>query len=102
MFEGLPTIKTFGKIFKGCIVSKHPEHKFDWGKESHAKSIMGMIYSDIIGPIPTTSMSGSWYVLTFIYDFSRYTWVFFLKKKYEVLERFIEFKELVENASRRK
>ena len=58
-----------------------------------------MIYSDIIGPIPTTSMSGSRYVLTLIDDFSIYTWIFFLKKKSEVLERFTKFKESVENAS---
>ena len=102
MVEGLPSIKTSSGICKGCIVDKHLEHKFDRGKESCATSILGMIHSDIRGPMHTTSMSGSWYVLTFIYYFSRYTWVFFLKKKYEVLERFIEFKALVENASGRK
>ena len=52
--------------------------------------------------MPNISMSVSRYVLTFIDDFSRYTWVFFLKKKSEVLERFTEFKALVENASGRK
>ena len=102
MFEGLPTIKTSNGIFKGCIVGKHPEHKFDRGKAIHAKSILGMIHSDISGPIPTTSMSGSWYVLTFIDEFFRYTWVFFLKKKFEVLGRCTEFKASVENASSRK
>ena len=50
----------------------------------------------------TTSMNGSQYVLTFIDDFSRYTWVFFIKKKSKVLEKFIELKALVENASERK
>ena len=100
--EGLPTIKTSNGICKGCIVGKHPEHKFDRGKESCEKIILGWIHFDISGPIPTTYMSGSWYVLTFIDDFSRYTWVFFLKKKSEVLERFTEFKASVENASGRK
>ena len=37
----------------------------------------------------------------FIVYFSRYTWVFFIKKKYEVLEKFVELKALVENASGR-
>ena len=46
-----------------------------------------------------TSMNGSRYVLTFIDDFSRYTWVFFIKKKSEVLEKFTELKALIENAS---
>ena len=102
MVEGLPSIKTFGGICKGCIVDKHPEHKFDQGNASHETSILGLIHSEINVPMHTTSMSGSRYVLTFIDDFSRFTWVFFLKKKYEVLERFTEFKASVDNSYGRK
>ena len=102
MVEGLPAIKTSNGICKGCIIGKHPEYKFDQGKESHAKSILGLIHSDISGPMSRTSMNGSYYVLTFIDYFSRYTWVFFIKKKSEVLEKFIELNALVENASERK
>ena len=29
MFKGLPSIKTSNGLCKGCIVDKHPEHKFD-------------------------------------------------------------------------
>ena len=102
MVKGLPSIKATIGICKGCIVGKHPKHKFDWGKESRASSILGMIHSDINGPIPTTSMNGTRYILTFIDDFSRYTWVFFIKKKSEVLEKLIELKALIENAYGRK
>ena len=102
MVEGLPGIKTSSGIYKGCIFDKHLEHKFDQGKASRAISILGLIHSDISRPMPKTSMSGSRYVLTFIDDFSRFTWVFFLKKKSKVLERFIEFKASVENAYGRK
>ena len=52
--------------------------------------------------MPTTSMNGSRHVLTFIDDMSRFTWVYFLKKKSEVLENFIDFKASIENATRRK
>ena len=61
-----------------------------------------MIHFDINGPMPKTCIRGSWYVLIFIDDFSRFTWVFFLKKKSEVLERFTEFKASVENVFGRK
>ena len=44
-------------------------------------------------------MNGSRYILNFIDDFSRYTWVFFLKKKSEVCEKFSKLKALIENAS---
>ena len=102
MVEGLPTIKTSSGICEGCIVEKHPEPKFDWGKERRATSILWLIYSDINVPMNTTSTNVSRYVLTFIDDFSKFTWVFFVKKKYEVLERFTEFKASVENVFGRK
>ena len=102
MVEGLPVIKATTGIYKGCVIGKHPEHKFDRGKANRATCILGMIHFYISGPMPITSMNGSRYILTFIDDFSRYTWVFFLKKKSEVCEKISEMKTLIENASRLK
>ena len=51
----------------------------------------------MIGTLPTPSYGNSSYVLTFIDDFSRYCWVYFLKQKSEVFETFKVFKDLVEN-----
>ena len=99
MVEALPVIKATTGICKGCVIGKHPEHKFDWGKANRATCIFGLIHSSINGPMPITSMNGSRYLITFIDDFSRYTWVFFLKKKSEVCEKFSELKALIENAS---
>ena len=98
MVEGLAVIKATTGICKGCVVGKHPEHKFDRGMTIWASCILGLINFDISGPMPTTSMNGSWYFLTFIDDCSRYTWVFFIKKKSEVLEKFTELKDLIKNA----
>ena len=42
-------------------------------------------------------MSQGKYALTFIYEFSRYCWVYFLKHKFEVVGLFKVFKALVEN-----
>ena len=95
MVEGLPTIIFTKGICKGCVVGKHPQHKFDRGKTSRASCILGLIHSDISGPMPITSMNGSRYLLTFIDDFSRYTWVFFIKKRSEVCEKFTELKALI-------
>ena len=81
MVEGLPVIKETMGICKGYVIGKHPEHKLDRGKANRATSILGLIHSDISSPILFTSMNGSRYLLNFIDDFSRYTWVFFLKKK---------------------
>ena len=43
------------------------------------------------------SFNGYSYCITFIDDYSRKTWIYFLKAKSEVFERFREFKTLVEN-----
>ena len=98
MVECLLVIKATIGNYKGCVIGKHPEHKFDRGKENRATCILGLIHSDISGPIPFKSMNGTRYLLTFIDDFSTYTWVFFLKKKSEVCEKISELKALIENA----
>ena len=92
MVEGLLVIKATMGIRKGCVIGKHPEHKFDRGKANRATCILGMIHSDINGPIPVTSINGSRYLITFIDDFSRYTWVFFLKKSLKYAKFFMNLR----------
>ena len=61
--------------------------------------MLDLIHSYIIVPLPILSYGNSRYVLTFINDFSRYCWVYFLKQKYEFFETFKVFKNLVKNMS---
>ena len=49
--------------------------------------------------MPSTSLSGFEYYITFIDDYSRKNWTYFLKAKSEVFEKFKEFKALIENLS---
>ena len=48
-----------------------------------------------------TSIKKGCYVLTFIDDFSPYTWVYFLDHKNEVFDKFLAIKSHVENKSRK-
>jgi hypothetical protein len=48
------------------------------------------------------SMSGFKYFVLIIDDYSRKTWIYFLKTKDEVFDKFQEFKALVENQTGRK
>ena len=50
----------------------------------------------------TTSLSGYSYYAYFIDDYSRNSWIYFLKRKDEVFERFKEFKALIKNLSENK
>ena len=48
------------------------------------------------------SLSRYVYYVSFIDDYSRKTWIYFMKKKYEVFSKFKEFKALIENHTKRK
>ena len=61
-----------------------------------------MIYSNVCGPMPTSSLNGYVYYLTFIDDYSLKTFIYFLKGKDEVFNKYKEFKALVENLSEKK
>ena len=88
MVEGIPTIKFSIGTCKGCVVGKHVERKYEKGKARRNVQVLDLIHSYIIWPHPTPLHWNSRYVLTFIYDFSRYYWVYFLKLKYEIFETF--------------
>lgn len=57
---------------------------------------MQLVHTDLCGPMSTHSLSGSRYILTITDDFSRFTWIFFLKTKSETLSKFQQFKSMVE------
>ena len=53
--------------------------------------------NDAFGPIHVPSLGGYFYYVTCIDDFSMNTWLYFLKKKSKVFNKFKEFKALMEN-----
>ena len=56
-----------------------------------------LIHSDVCGPMPTESIGGNKYFVTFIDDYSRCCAVYFLKSKSEVSEKFKQFEMRVSN-----
>ena len=58
---------------------------------------MELVHSDLMGPFPVLSMSKTRYVLSFIDDYTRFTWVYFLKLKSEVFQHLKIFKAHAEN-----
>jgi len=60
-----------------------------------------LVYSDVWGPAPS-SVGGKKYYVSFIDDYSKFTWIYLLKYKYEVFHKFTEFQSLVERIFNRK
>ena len=67
-----------------------------------ARNILELVHSDVFGPVSVPSLGKSVYYASFIDDFSRNTWIYFLRKKSKVFDRFKEFKALVENQTKKK
>jgi len=62
-----------------------------------ASEPLELIHSDLAGPMSTNSLGGARYFLLFIDDFSRYTTVYTIKQKSEVIIHFQHFKAKWEN-----
>ncbi len=91
---GLPLYLNPIDLCEGCILGKS-SHKSHPRSESRSTQLNQLVHSDLCGPMETSSLTGSNFFLTFIDDFSRYTTVFFLKKKSEVFSCFREYCNLV-------
>ena len=63
--------------------------------------MLDLIHSHICGPMSIRALSVAECFVTFIDDHSMKTWIYFLKTKDEVFNRFKEFKALVENLTRK-
>ena len=65
--------------------------------ESKEKGILEIIHYDVCGPMSSSSLSRYVYYVFFIDDYSRKTWIYFMKNKDEVFNKFKEFKALIKN-----
>ena len=61
-----------------------------------AQGPLELVHSDVCGKVGEKSLSGGEYFVTFIDDYSRYVWIYILKKKCEVFPCFQKWKASVE------
>ena len=100
--EGLPEFQAkHDGVCKGCAKGKTTKKTFP-SSESKSKGILEIIHSDVCGPMSSNSLSGYAYYVSFIDDFSKKTWIYFMKKKDEVFSKFKEFKSLIKNHTKNK
>lgn len=78
-----------------CARGKQTKKPFK-PSETESSGILELIHSDLMGPQSTRSLGHAKYLLTFIDDFSRKVFVFFLKTKDETLSKFVEFRAFIE------
>ncbi|GJX23732.1 retrotransposon protein, putative, ty1-copia subclass [Tanacetum coccineum] len=79
-----------------CLSGKMTRKSFPHRPE-RATDLLGIIHTDVCGPLRHVSRQGASYFITFTDDYSRYGYVYLLKHKHEVFETFKVFKNEVEN-----
>lgn len=79
-----------------CFKGKISVLPFAKNNSIRSSAVLELIHSDICGPMRTNSLGGYKYFALFIDDFSRMTFVYFLKNKSDILDEFKKFKVRVE------
>lgn len=80
-----------------CYLAKAHKLSFSSSTSSSSSFPLQLVHSDIWGPCPVTSTNGFRYYVTFIDDFSRFTWLYFMRNKSDVVQIFSSFKAQIEN-----
>jgi gag-polypeptide of LTR copia-type/GAG-pre-integrase domain len=94
--NSLPCTRNKFTFCKHCIQAKAHILPFN-PSSSTSSSPLELIHSDLWGPSPIVSYKGYKYYVIFVDDFSRFTWIYFLKNKSDVVQAFTIFKAQVEN-----
>jgi hypothetical protein len=101
MVEGMSNFSLDFDFCEHCLYGKQNWVRFPSGA-TRKEGILQLVQGDVFGPMSVPSLGKSVYYVSFIDYFSRNTWIYFLGKKYEVFDRFKEFKDLVENKTEKK
>ena len=78
-----------------CKLGKSKTLPFPLHK-SHTTKAFELVHTDVWGISPVISHHHNKYFVTFIDDFTRFTWVYFLRSKSEVFNAFKTFHALIE------
>ena len=101
LINGFPLIPYLKRHCVSCVMGKSHRQAFPKLRTTFSNRPLQLIHSDLCGPLSTLTRNNCKYILTFIEDFSRKTWLYFLASKSQTLCYFMEFKSLVETPLRK-
>ncbi|KAJ9547455.1 hypothetical protein OSB04_019998 [Centaurea solstitialis] len=92
LVKGLPKL-TFDRdsLCPACQMGKMKRSSHKSKTESSCQSPLEMLHMDLCGPMRIQSISGKKYILVMVDEYSRYTWLEFLRMKSEAPELIIKF-----------
>eukprot|EP00253_Pinus_taeda_P014634 PITA_14634 len=87
MVEGMSNSSLDFDFCEKSVYGKQNWVRFPFGGK-RVKQILELVHSDVFGPVKVPSLGNSMYYVSFIDDFSRNTWIYFVKNKSRVFDRF--------------
>ncbi|KAL8092628.1 hypothetical protein AgCh_034770 [Apium graveolens] len=97
MVRGFPRITLYNNICDGCLMEKQTRKNFPSQSNYSAAHVLNLVHGDLCGPISPQTAHGNKYFFLLVDDYSRYMWVYMLKRKDEALDTFKSFCALVGN-----
>ncbi|GJS90611.1 retrovirus-related pol polyprotein from transposon TNT 1-94 [Tanacetum coccineum] len=92
LVRGLPRLK-FEKdhLYSACQLGKSKKHTHKPKTKNTNLEVLNTLHMDLCGPMRVQTINGKKYILVIVDDYSRFTWVKFLRSKDETLEVVIKF-----------
>jgi hypothetical protein len=81
---------------ESCLLGKMTKAPFT-GQSERVSDLLGLVHTDVCGPMSSVARGGFQYFITFTDDFSRYGYIYLIRHKSESFERFKEFQNEVQN-----
>ncbi len=97
MVRGLDDVRSFESFHcSDCLAGKGHRSPIPRKSKTRASKLLELVHSDVNGPLETPSLGGARYFVTFIDDFSKWTFVYTMKQKSETFTCFKKFHKLAE------
>lgn len=77
MVIGLPSLKISTAVCTTCLVGKQHRDTIPKLSSWRASTKLQLVHTDVCGPISLASNNRKRYILSFVDDYSRKTWVYF-------------------------
>ncbi|GKD00478.1 retrovirus-related pol polyprotein from transposon TNT 1-94, partial [Tanacetum coccineum] len=97
LVRGLPKLK-FEKyhLCSACLLGISKKHSHKPKSEDTNQEKLYLLHMDLCGPMRVESINGKKYILVIVDDYSWFTWVKFLRSKYEATEFIIKFLKMIQ------
>ena len=92
LVEGLPRFRySKDHLCPACEQGKNKRAHFNSITESSSKHVLHLLHMDLCGPMRVQTINGKRYILVIVDDFSKWTWVYFLRSKDQAPSMIITF-----------